>query len=390
MPDIVFNIEMKTKSNLDRRDFLKLAGFTGTLGLAARITDRHNDFGKIDVHRDGSDTNPQFKPVKVSADRVIKIVAGLRPYRPSGFVLKTEKINDKLVVHNYGHGGGGVSLSWGTASISVENIPKSDMTDIAVVGCGVIGLSTALLLQSKGFNVTIYTKEIPPDTTSNVAGALWGPVSVFEEGKAGIESIEQFYWASRISHKIFQDFVNEKYGIRWIKNYSLGKPFNFPGGKDLYSGFKEHQIGETLFGFTNVQEVNTMMIDIPIYLKALLEDFYIGGGKTEVRYFDSFQDITLLPERIIMNCTGLGARKLLNDNELIPVKGQLSILMPQPEIDYSYVAASEGKLLYMLPRNDGIILGGTAEKGNWSLEPDEQESERILKGHASIADSLGV
>jgi len=305
-------------------------------------------------------------------------------------VLKTEKINDKLIVHNYGHGGGGVSLSWGTSSIAVENIAQSDISEIAVVGCGVIGLSTAQLLQSKGFNVTIYSKEIPPNTTSDVAGALWGPVSVFEEGKAGIEFIEQFYWSSRISHRIFQDFISEKYGVRWIKNYSLGKPFNFPGGKDLYSGFKEHQNGEILFGFSNVQEINTMMIDIPIYINALLEDFYIRGGKTEVRYFDSIQDIALLPERVIMNCTGLGARKLLNDDELIPVKGQLSILMPQPEIDYSYVASSEGKLLYMLPRNDGIILGGTAEKGNWSLEPDEQESERILKGHASIADSLGV
>ena len=127
---------------------------------------------------------------------------------------------------------------------------------------------------------------------------------------------------------------------------------------------------------------------MPVYLKALLEDFYVQGGKTETRNFNSIHDFALIPEQIIMNCTGLGAGKLLNDKELIPVKGQLTILLPQPEIDYSYMAVSEGKFLYMLPRKDGIILGGTSEKGNWSLDPDEKETARILKGHAAIAASV--
>jgi hypothetical protein len=379
---------MKIKSNPDRRDFLKLAAAAGVSGLAKSIADWPGDFGRITGLPRSSGTNPQFKPVKVSSDRIIKTVVGLRPYRPSGFVIKTEKTDGKLLVHNYGHGGGGVSLSWGTAKIAVENVLQSGISNVAVAGCGVIGLSTALLLQSKGFNVKIYTKEFPADTTSFIAGALWGPVAVFEEKKTSSEFLNKFYWASGISHSIFQDFAGEKYGIGWIKNYSLGKPFNFPGGKDLYSGFKEYQDGEFLLGFNNVQEVSNLLIDMPVYLKALLEDFYLQGGKTETRNFNSVHDFTLLPEQIIMNCTGLGAGKLLNDKELIPVKGQLTLLMPQPEIDYSYMAVSEGKLLYMLPRKDGIILGGTSEKGNWSLEPDKNETERILKGHAAIADSL--
>lgn len=379
---------MKNKSNLDRRKFLKLAGATGTLSLIKGITDWPYECGKNTFLPAGSETHPQFKPVKVSTDRLIKTVVGLRPYRPSGFVVNTEKINDKLVVHNYGHGGGGVSLSWGTAKIAVENILQSGISDIAVAGCGVIGLSTALLLQSKGFNVKIYTKEFPADTTSFVAGALWGPVSVYEEKKTNSEFLNRFYWASGVSYRIFQDFAGEKYGVGWIKNYSLGKPFNFPGGKDLYSGFKEYPDGEFLFGFNNVQEINNLLIDMPVYLKALLEDFYVQGGKTETRTFNSIQDFNHLSEQIIMNCTGLGAGKLLNDKELIPVKGQLSILMAQPEIDYSYMAVSEGKFLYMLPRKDGIVLGGTSEKGNWSMEPDDRETERILKGHAAIAASL--
>jgi D-amino-acid oxidase len=379
---------IKDRPYLNRRNFIKLAAAAGTFSLAKGIPGWPDDFVRFNSRPYSSGADPRFKPVKVSADRLIKTVAGLRPYRPSGFVIKTEKIADKLLVHNYGHGGGGVSLSWGTAKIAVENVLQSDINNIAVAGCGVIGLSTALLLQSKGFKVKIYTKEFPADTTSSVAGALWGPVAVYEEKKASSEFLHQFYWASGVSQKIFQDFEGEKYGVSWIKNYSLGKPFNFPGGKDLYSGFREYQDGVFLFGFNNVQEVNNLLIDMPVYLKALLEDFYMQGGKTETRNFNSIRDFTLLPEHIIMNCTGIGAGKLLNDKELIPVKGQLSILMPQPEIDYSYMAVSEGKFLYMLPRKDGIILGGTSEKGNWSLEPDGKETERILKGHAVIAASL--
>ena len=200
---------------------------------------------------------------------------------------------------------------------------KSDIKNIAVAGCGIIGLSTALLLQSKGYKVKIYTREFPADTTSFVAGALWGPVGVYEEKKISSEFLQQFYRASGVSQRIFQDFEGEKYGVSWIKNYSLGKPFNFPGGKDLYSGFREYPDGVFLFGFNNVQEVDNLLIDMPVYMKALLEDFYSQGGKTETRNFNSVKDFALLPEQIIMNCTGLGSGKLLNDKELIPVKGQL-------------------------------------------------------------------
>ena len=218
---------------------------------------------------------------------------------------------------------------------------------------------------------------------------MWAPVSVYEENKVTNEFMNQFNLASKISHRMFQDFVGEKYGVWWIKNYFLGNAFDFPGGKELYPGFNEHHDAKFFFGTPDVTEISTMMIEPPIYLNALTEDFYLAGGKIEVRHFDSKQDIELLVERVIMNCTGLGASKLFIDPELIPVRGQLSILLPQTEIDYSYVVPSHDNLLYMFPRKDGIILGGTSEKGNWSLEPDAKESERILNGHHKISKSLG-
>ena len=378
---------MKKDTNIERRKFLKMAGLTAGIGASFGFGFKQSDSDVITPQPNSHDLS--FKPVKVSADRVIRTIVGLRPFRPSGFILKSERLNDKTIIHNYGHGGGGVSLSWGTAKLAVDLALQTQETSFAVLGCGVIGLSTARLLQRKGFQVTIYAKDLPPETTSNVAGALWAPVSVFEENKVTSEFINQFNQASKISHRMFQDFVGEKYGVWWIKNYFLGDAFDFPGGKELYPGFNKHHDAKIFFGSADVTEISTMMIEPPIYLNALTEDFYQAGGKIEVKHFNAKQDIELLGEKVIMNCTGLGSSKLFSDPELIPVRGQLSILLPQTEIDYSYVAPSHDNLLYMFPRKDGIILGGTSEKENWSLEPDAKESERILNGHHKISKSLG-
>src|SRR5215475_1513090 len=122
--------------------------------------------------------------VNVSPDREIRTVVGLRPFRPSGFVVAGQKFDEKLVVHNYGHGGGGVTLSWGTAELACREVDTTGGKDVAVLGCGAVGLATARLLQERGCSVTIYAKDLPPNTTSNVAGAQWFPFFVFQRSQA--------------------------------------------------------------------------------------------------------------------------------------------------------------------------------------------------------------
>jgi D-amino-acid oxidase len=92
-----------------------------------------------------------------------------------------------------------------------------------------------------------------------------------------------------------------------------------------------------------------------------------------------------LAEPIIFNCSGLGARALFDDQELIPIKGQLTVLIPQPEVDY--LAEMEDDL-YMFPRTDGILLGGLFQPGEWSLSVDEATRARVLKGHAQFFGSF--
>ena len=127
-----------------------------------------------------------------------------------------------------------------------------------------------------------------------------------------------------------------------------------------------------------------MFIEPPIYLNAVMRDYLLAGGRIVVREFEDIEELRALPEPVIVNCTGLGAKALFHDEELVPIKGQLTVLLPQPEVNYGTIKGD----LYMFPRKDGILLGGAHERGVWTLEPDEQEEERIVNGHVRLFSSM--
>jgi D-amino-acid oxidase len=330
----------------------------------------------------------RFARVNVSPERVIRTIAGLRPYRPSGFVLRAERIGDKLLVHDYGHGGGGVTLSWGTARLAVDELQGwTGLADrCAVVGCGAVGLATARLLQRRGAAVTIYAKDLPPNTTSNVAGAQWGPFSVFERGKTTAAFDAQFTRAAQLAWRLFQELPGSMYGIRWIENFSMGNtPDDGPPRSPFYVNGADLDPRDHPFPARYVRRFTTMLIEPPIYMTALLRDFLLAGGRLIVRELTSRDEMVALDEPVIFNCTGLGAKALVGDDELMPARGQLTFLLPQPEIDY--ITLLDGPL-YMFPRSDGILLGGTFERGNWSIDPDPETEKRILEGHRTFFEAM--
>ena len=381
----------------DRRDFLCGALATSAALIAARS------------HAFGFNPERRLAPVKVSRDRIIREVVGLRPYRAEGFVVEAERIGPKLLVHNYGHGGAGITLSWGTASLAVDLVrqylgartsssalsakrERSRSHHFAVLGCGVSGLSTARTLQRRFQNgpgtVTIYARDLPPDTTSNIAGGFWSPTSLYDPEAASTKFIEQFRQACRISNRAFQLLAGTEYGVRWIDTFELYRneasiERELPGGNDLYPQIEIHRDPEHYFGFPYAKQFSTMLIEPQTYLNALLRDFYIAGGRVVVKEFRSREEIMRLSEPVIFNCTGLGARALFNDQKLGPVRGQLEILLPQPEIDYCYLSTG-----YMFPRHDGIILGGTFDHDDWSLAPRPEQTTGILEAHAEIMKGL--
>jgi D-amino-acid oxidase len=381
-PDLhrIASLELPSGQPIDRRLILKAALATLGAGLAPGYAARSSPRVTSSPHR-------IFSPVLVSRDRIIRTVVGLRPFRPSGFVVRAEKVDEKLIVHNYGHGGGGVTLSWGTSHLAVEEAMKAGQARFAVIGSGAVGLATARLLQKRGGEATIYAKDLPPATTSNIAGAQWSPYSVFDTDKQTPEFKSQLERASRLSNRYFQDLVGDVYGVRWIENYACSDTPPTPSDdplQDLFHWARDLQPGEHPFPARYVHRFVTMLVEPPIYLTAVTRDFLLAGGKIVVREFQDVPSVLALSEPVIMNCTGLGARALFGDQELTPIKGQLTILLPQPEIDYIVL----GDDRYMFPRRDGILLGGTHERGEWSLEPNLEAMERILAGHATFFQSM--
>jgi glycine/D-amino acid oxidase-like deaminating enzyme len=308
-------------------------------------------------------------------------------------VVRAEKLDDKTVIHNYGHGGAGITLSWGTAQLAVEEAAKIEARECAVLGCGVVGLSTARLLQLRGYRPTIYTKDMPPATTSNIAGGLWDPVTVYDHASVTPEFHKQFAAAARFAFKRYQSLAGERYGVRWLPVYQLSNaPHQAPAPESpnfevepLYPEARQLDPRENPFTGAQAYRRYSMLIQPAIYLNALLSDFLVAGGRVEVREFATARELNSLSERIIFNCTGLGARTLFNDRELTPIRGQLVFLLPQPEVDYMTTGPGN---IYMFPRQDGILLGGSHERDSWNLEPEQPTTDRILRENGALFSSM--
>ncbi len=330
----------------------------------------------------------------MAADRVTRVITGLRPFRPSGFVVRGEKLGEKFVVHNYGHGGAGITLSWGTAQLAADIASDYDGRDCAVLGCGVNGLTTARMLQQRGYSPTIYARDLPPSTTSNVAGGLWDPVTVYDHTRVSPEFRRQFGDAARFAFRRYQSMAGDRYAVRWLPLYTLSSngahspaPPESPYSQvdPLYPEKKNLAPAEHPFAAPFAYRRDSMLIEPAIYLAALLSDFFIAGGRIVVREFADARDLTALRESLIFNCTGLGAGKLFGDAEIVPVKGQLVFLLPQPEVEYMTVGPGD---IYMFPRHDGILLGGTHDRGIGNLDVDPDATARILRENAALFSTM--
>ena len=312
--------------------------------------------------------------VIVDESRVIRTMAGLRPYRRAGFVVRADQLGDKRLVHNYGHGGGGITLSWGTSKLAAELGLPGHSGPVAVLGSGAVGLAMARLVQEAGLPVTIYTAALPPDTTSNIAGGQFHPYAVFDEDVATPEFRAQFLRALDYSWRRFQIMVGDEYSIRWLPTYverhhpEARLLATFPPVDRMLTA-AEHP-----FPWASTLRYDTMYVETGRYLRQMLRDIQLAGGKIEVRKFATPADIAALPEGLVFNCTGLGSRDLFGDQDLHPARGQLAILEPQPEVQYAFTGGPG----YMFPRPDGIILGGTFELDQWHTMPEPATIAQII------------
>jgi hypothetical protein len=228
-----------------------------------------------------------------------------------------------------------------------------------------------------------------------MAGGEWFPFLVSDPEKGDAQFKQQLLPSAEFAYSRYINMIGEHYGIRWVRSYSISKDgFDEAGpiGKQspfraMMPEFRDLQPDEHPFpAGSSVRQYDTLIIEPPRFLAAMMDAFRQASGTFVVRTIADRNEIAQLPEKLVFNCTGMGAKDIFQDDELTPVRGQLTFLKPQPQITYA-VSHDE---LYMLPRTDGVLLGGTYELGMASLTPDLNKRRKILARHKAFFDSYRV
>lgn len=348
---------------MDRRAFigrgaaLALAGGSGPRALAQTLFD----------------PVPPLVPIRALPDRIFRTTVCLRPFRRAGPRLETEHVGRKLVVHNYGHGGSGWSLSWGYARQAVKLAVEAGARDLAVIGCGAIGTTTAIMAQRAGLSVTIYAREQFPEVRSARATGTWSPdsrIAMADSVDAGFA--DRWEGMARDSFAFYQGFLGMAGNpVEWTDRYTLSErpleEFRAEGAAhDDEGGFlhlesrladitPRSQIlpaGSHPFALPTVLRNSALTFNIADFARQLLTDFRIAGGKIVPMEFHEPGDVTRLKERVVVNCTGYSARALWRDESIVPVRGQIAWLIPQEGVNYGINYKSLG----VLGRRDGIVV----------------------------------
>ncbi len=334
----------------------------------------------------------------------------LRPFRAAGPRLDVERVGDKTIIHNYGHGGSGWSLSWGSSSIATEKALSTGEHEIAVIGCGALGLTSATLLQRAGAKVTIYAKERPPDVRSSRATGAFTPdsrVALSSSVSPGFPALWEKM--ARKSLQMYASYLGVAGDpIEWKDFYMLsdapaeaGGAHEGPGSldfahygsriADVIPQLQELAPGAHPFPTRFARRTSDLTFNIAAYSKQLVTDFLIEGGRIEQREFHSPSELAQLPQNIAINATGYGARALWNDESIIPVRGQIAWLIPQPEVNYGVIY----KDLVILGRRDGIVVQAHALNeadgyNDANENPDREEAEAAVRIAAELYDRMSA
>jgi D-amino-acid oxidase len=347
----------------------------------------------------------KLAPVRAQVDRMFRITVCLRPFRAAGPRLDVERVGEKTVVHNYGHGGSGWSLSWGSSTIAVEKAMAVGEREVAVIGCGALGLTSAILAQQAGAKVIIYAKERPHETRSARATGSWTPDSrIALNNVASADFPALWERMARKSYQIYASYLGlpgdpieftDRY-VAWDDNQQERQPNRPPverldfahyGNRlpDINPRYHELPAGSHRFPTQHVRLGSSLTFNVAGYSRRLMNDFLTEDGKIEYADFQSPSELSWLPQRTVINATGYGARALWKDETIVPVRGQIAWLIPQPEVHYGVMY----KGVYILGRRDGIVVqdGGIGEMDGYNdtnEQPDREAAEKAVNTAAEL------
>jgi glycine/D-amino acid oxidase-like deaminating enzyme len=308
------------------------------------------------------------------------------------------------VIHHYGHGGSGWSLSWGSGYAAMQLALATGERDFAVIGCGAIGLTTAVLLARTGARVTIYAKELPPFTRSSWATGVFSPASRIALAQyVTTEFKSAWNEQARYSYRTYQSLLGlADRAVEYLDTYAVDIGQIGPGGTvanearpafaqledqllDLEPKSRTLPAGTHSLGAHELTRSTTLMFNLSAYTRLLMSDFRAAGGAIEVTEFTSPGDFARLRQKTLVHATGYGARALLGDESVIPVRGQLARVPPQEGIHY----ALEYQDSYFAPRRDGFVFQTIGANdyygyGDDTTVPNRAEAEHAIRTIQSL------
>jgi D-amino-acid oxidase len=228
---------------------------------------------------------------------------------------------------------------------------------VVVVGAGVVGLTTAVCLRSIGVEANIVARDAPEATTSAVAAALWYPYRALPADRVTAWSAATYAELSRLSGRA---------GIRML----AGTDVVDPDGPDPWWRDAVPDLRRTGAGLRFTAPV----IDMSVHLPWLAERLRALGGSIERRAVGSLDE---LDADAVVNCAGLGARELAGDGTLTAVRGQIVRVAAPDVTEWLVDQRDPDRLVYVVPRENDVVLGGTAQEGDEDREPDRATTEAI-------------
>lgn len=259
--------------------------------------------------------------------------------------------------------------------------------EVIVIGSGIIGLTTAVLLAERGHRVAVRSAEPAEGTTSAVAGGLWWPYRIEPEDRVA-------EWAVR-SFEAYAGMAEEPgtTGVRMVPGLQLGA--ELPGlgpWQRAVPGLRAAEAAELPEGSGSGVRAVVPIVDTATHLAWLRRRLAAAGGRVEHRTVESLAEVAGAGESAapyVVNCSGLGARTLVPDDSVRPVQGQL-LVVENPGVEEWFVSAYSAATatLYAIPQPYGLVLGGTAVEDAWSTEPEPAVAAGILERCARVRPEL--
>ena len=348
----------------------------------------------------------KLEPLRASRDRITAITVCTRPFRPQGPRLEVEPLLGKTIVHNYGHGGSGWSLSWGSSAIAGEKALATGERQVAVIGCGAMGLTSALLLQQAGAQVTVYAKELPPNVPSSLATGLWTPDSRICFAEYATPAFKDMWQRmARGSFATYQKLLGlPGTPVKFTDVYFVSDSAQMPDRAlapsdprprfaelqraltaDLMTHGQDFAPGSHNLGARYLRRYSLLMFNLNGYSRMLMSEFRASGGKIEIEEFHTPADFARIREKTLINATGYGSRALFGDQSVVPVRGQVARVIPEPQVDYGLIYRD----VAFVPRRDGLVFQVIGENDYYGFDdpsavPNRAEAELAVDTIAGL------